>query len=65
MYKRDFSAPTLEDHFNKTILPKVMQVGVLAGGHLACVPCRGVVVPQRGQELACWVGANRRPPRPP
>lgn len=24
--KRDFSAPTLEDHFNKTILPKVMQV---------------------------------------
>lgn len=27
MYKRDFSAPTLEDHFNKTILPKVMQVG--------------------------------------
>lgn len=32
MYKRDFSAPTLEDHFNKTILPKVMQVGVLAEG---------------------------------
>ena len=26
MFKRDFSAPTLEDHFNKTILPKVMQV---------------------------------------
>jgi len=25
-FKRDFSAPTLEDHFNKTILPKVMQV---------------------------------------
>ena len=24
VYKRDFSAPTLEDHFNKTILPKVM-----------------------------------------
>ncbi|XP_076343439.1 microfibrillar-associated protein 1A-like [Tachypleus tridentatus] len=24
--KQDFSAPTLEDHFNKTILPKVMQV---------------------------------------
>jgi len=24
--KRDFSAPTLEDHFNKTVLPKVMQV---------------------------------------
>lgn len=32
MYKRDFSAPTLEDHFNKTILPKVMQVSVLAEG---------------------------------
>nr|CAI9703857.1 unnamed protein product [Rangifer tarandus platyrhynchus] len=26
VYKRDFSAPTLEDNFNKTILPKVMQV---------------------------------------
>ncbi|XP_052597440.1 microfibrillar-associated protein 1-like [Peromyscus californicus insignis] len=26
LYKRDFSAPTLEDHFNKTILPEVMQV---------------------------------------
>ncbi|KAJ7406996.1 Microfibrillar-associated protein 1 [Willisornis vidua] len=26
VYKRDFSAPTLEDHFNKTILPKIMQV---------------------------------------
>ncbi|XP_013781251.1 microfibrillar-associated protein 1-like [Limulus polyphemus] len=24
--KQDFSAPTLEDHFNKTVLPKVMQV---------------------------------------
>lgn len=30
MYKRDFSAPTLEDHFNKTILPKVMQVSAVA-----------------------------------
>ncbi|XP_063241761.1 microfibrillar-associated protein 1 [Bacillus rossius redtenbacheri] len=26
IYKRDFSAATLEDHFDKTILPKVMQV---------------------------------------
>ncbi|KAL5006796.1 hypothetical protein ScPMuIL_015602 [Solemya velum] len=26
VYKRDFSAATLEDHFDKTILPKVMQV---------------------------------------
>lgn len=41
MYKRDFSAPTLEDHFNKTILPKVMQVGVLARAP-ACVLHRGV-----------------------
>ncbi|XP_064477473.1 microfibrillar-associated protein 1-like [Ornithodoros turicata] len=24
--KRDYSAPTLEDHFDKTVLPKVMQV---------------------------------------
>jgi len=26
VFKRDFSSPTLEDHFDKTILPKVMQV---------------------------------------
>lgn len=26
VYKRDFSAPTLEDHFDKSVLPKVMQV---------------------------------------
>ncbi|KAK3103913.1 hypothetical protein FSP39_022864 [Pinctada imbricata] len=26
VYTQDFSAPTLEDHFDKTILPKVMQV---------------------------------------
>lgn len=26
VYKRDFSQATLEDHFDKTILPKVMQV---------------------------------------
>ena len=26
VYKRDFSGETLEDHFNKTVLPKVMQV---------------------------------------
>ena len=26
MFKRDYTAPTLEDHFDKTILPKVMQV---------------------------------------
>ncbi|XP_054271100.1 microfibrillar-associated protein 1 [Macrosteles quadrilineatus] len=26
LYKRDFSSATLEDHFDKTILPKVMQV---------------------------------------
>ena len=24
--KQDFAQPTLEDHFNKTVLPKVMQV---------------------------------------
>ena len=27
--KRDYTAPTLEDHFDKTILPKVMQVTVV------------------------------------
>lgn len=26
LYKRDYSAPTLEDQFDKTVLPKVMQV---------------------------------------
>ena len=26
MYKRDFSGATLEDQFDKTVLPKVMQV---------------------------------------
>jgi microfibrillar-associated protein 1 len=26
VFKQDFAAPTLEDHFDKTILPKVMQV---------------------------------------
>lgn len=26
IFKRDYTAPTLEDHFNKTVLPKVMQV---------------------------------------
>lgn len=49
VYKRDFSAPTLEDHFNKTILPKVMQVGVLARGCLARLLRQGVAVPQREQ----------------
>ena len=28
VYKQDFSQPTLEDHFDKTILPKVMQVSL-------------------------------------
>ena len=26
VFKRNFAEPTLEDHFDKTILPKVMQV---------------------------------------
>ena len=43
--KRDFSAPTLEDHFNKTVLPKVMQVCVsqrlsTSQSALSVVSCR-------------------------
>ena len=26
VYTRDFSEPTLDDHFDKAVLPKVMQV---------------------------------------
>ena len=26
LYARDVTNPTLEDHFNKTVFPKVMQV---------------------------------------
>jgi microfibrillar-associated protein 1 len=29
VYKRDFSAETLEDRFNKQVLPKVMQVSFI------------------------------------
>lgn len=46
VYKRDFSAPTLEDHFNKTILPKVMQVrdgGVRWAAHCAYDPAKPVL----------------------
>lgn len=38
VYKRDFSAPTLEDHFNKTILPKVMQVSCRSCDHVPKSP---------------------------
>lgn len=51
VYKRDFSAPTLEDHFNKTILPKVMQVGVRVEG--AQPICQGVGVLGRGSSRSC------------
>lgn len=47
MYKRDFSAPTLEDHFNKTILPKVMQVRVMLAEGAQPI-CQGV---DRQEEL--------------
>ena len=30
VYTRDFSEPTLDDHFDKTVLPKVMQVILIA-----------------------------------
>ena len=32
VYTQDFSTPTLEDHFDKTILPKVMQVCTVGPG---------------------------------
>eukprot|EP00064_Thunnus_orientalis_P023669 superscaffoldBa00009191_g23923 len=39
VYKRDFSAPTLEDHFNKTILPKVMQVSCFHSHRISVTCC--------------------------
>lgn len=54
VYKRDFSAPTLEDHFNKTILPKVMQVGARGGrqGRRCRVPGQGPRGPPSGCSAA-------------
>ena len=38
VYRRDFSGSTLEDRFDKTVLPKVMQVSYIANWSLAvCV----------------------------
>lgn len=61
MYKRDFSAPTLEDHFNKTILPKVMQVSLVPapGAASSSTPPLTIIIitarlpssPPPGQEL--------------
>ena len=47
MLKRDVSEATLEDHFDKTILPKVMQVGAwelssLTLGQLDFSSCKGI-----------------------
>ena len=47
IYRRDFSAPTGEDVFDKTILPKVMQVRQL----LVRVRVMLVVLPLC---LRCW-----------
>ena len=38
VYTRDFAKPTLEDHFDKTVIPKVMQVSVHLGNHLLSTP---------------------------
>lgn len=43
MYKRDFSAPTLEDHFNKTILPKVMQVSCQSCDYVQKISLKNVI----------------------
>ena len=37
VFKRDFAKPTLEDHFDKTVLPKVMQVCVVYVVGYVCV----------------------------
>lgn len=38
VYKQDFARPTLEDHFDKTILPKVMQVGGVMAAYRVAWP---------------------------
>ena len=48
VFKRDFSSPTLEDHFDKTILPKVMQV------------CLAKLVKSAVELVAEWLGRSLR-----
>jgi len=60
IFARDFSAPTGEDKFDKTILPKVMQARFELSG-AACIVCntswsyrtQGPVLTHGGIRLAC------------
>ena len=56
MYTQDFSNPTLEDHFDKTILPKVMQVcldGTRSFNLLTQIPFLGIMQTVQTQVRCC------------
>ena len=66
MLKRDVSGATLEDHFDKTILPKVMQVGAwelssLTLGQLAQLSDRGTCNLHLHLYIICMVHAWQLP----
>ena len=57
VFKRDFAKPTLEDHFDKTVLPKVMQVCVVyvVGYVCVCLSCGVCVLCIRSSILSLWL----------
>ena len=52
VYRRDFSGSTLEDKFDKTVLPKVMQVGDMQ------LPCVGIIPCERSVYRCCVASAR-------